>query len=743
MMPALPVRMPARALFLAGAVLLAASGAAAQGPVLASSKQPSPPSSDAVVTLSASDLTVGEVTLTARSLLKRARYQPGDSLAWADPDFDDSDWPLVDPLLPGRDAAQPWPGIGWFRVRLVVDSSLAQFPVGFSVRHLGAIEVYLDGQLIERIGTVAGVPEVEEDLVDQAPFPVPLTAPGTYALAIRYSNHDADDFWARGGAAGFEIWWGNVETMTQRWSSFRSARRFHQGLLGGLLVGLALFHVLLYAFYARFRPNLHVGLLAGVAGVFALLTLQVGLQRDPDALLLITRIHRVLWAALLLVTLRFFHGLVYERLPGASRALPVAAAVLAVAGWIWPYAALGAFVGATLLVLVEVARALVRLIRRGDRWAWLMAVGLGLLLVLGLQQQLALLGVVQGEEGWAGRVPSAFYGFLGFLLAASFYVTARFGREAHRLAVGALRLEAERRAHEEESATLEAQLAETAAALDEARGDVERTKEQLVQSRTLASLGQLTAGVAHEVKNPLNFVNNFARLSIDLAQELREELESRRSEPVEAVLPDVEEILGDLARNAERINEHGRRADEIIRNMLLHSRGGAGPRRPANLNALLNEYAGFAYHGLRATDPHFQATLEKNLDPAVGEVEVAPQEMGRVFINLLQNAFQAVQQKALAAADGYEPTVRIETRALGDEVVIRVADNGPGIPADLLEHVFEPFFTTKPAGTGLGLALSHDIVAKGHGGRIEVESAEGEGTAFTVTLPRRGADGGS
>ena len=284
-------------------------------------------------------------------------------------------------------------------------------------------------------------------------------------------------------------------------------------------------------------------------------------------------------------------------------------------------------------------------------------------------------------------------------------------------------------------------LRERDAALEAARQDLQVKQDQLVRARQLASLGQLTGGIAHEIKNPLNFVNNFARLSVDLARELKETLEEHRDAPVSEVLDEVQDLLDDIAHNAEKISEHGERADSTVRSMLMHARSNASQRQPTDLNKLLADYANLAYHGMRAADPHFNVTIERDLDPAVGEVDVVPQDLGRVFINLFNNAFYAVTEKA-KADDAFDPKVALRTAARDGHVEIRVEDNGTGIPAAVQAQVFEPFFTTKPpgVGTGLGLSLSYEIVTKGHGGAMDVETREGEGTTFVLTIPKTSAE---
>ncbi len=266
--------------------------------------------------------------------------------------------------------------------------------------------------------------------------------------------------------------------------------------------------------------------------------------------------------------------------------------------------------------------------------------------------------------------------------------------------------------------------------------DLRAAQDRLVQTEKLTSLGQLTAGIAHEIKNPLNFVNNFASLSAELTDELNEALA-----PV--ALPDdvrseLDELRTLLKDNLQKIVQHGKRADSIVKNMLLHSRGGGGEHRPTDVNALVEESLNLAYHGARAGTPQFNATLRRDFDPSAGIAELFPQEITRVLLNVMCNGFYAVAKRTSENAPGYEPILSASTRNLGDTVEISIRDNGIGIPPEVKEKMFNPFFTTKPPGegTGLGLSMSHDIIVKQHGGRIDVESEPGAFTAFTILLPR-------
>jgi len=269
--------------------------------------------------------------------------------------------------------------------------------------------------------------------------------------------------------------------------------------------------------------------------------------------------------------------------------------------------------------------------------------------------------------------------------------------------------------------------------------ELRTAQDRLVQTEKLASLGQLTAGIAHEIKNPLNFVNNFSALSAELIDELNDLLKDT------AVDDKAREEIGELTRmlkgNLEKVVQHGKRADSIVKNMLLHSREGAGEHRPADINAIVEESLNLAYHGARAERPGFNITLQRDLDPDAGMIDVYPQEITRVFLNLISNGFYAAAKRKEAGDEGFEPTLSATTKNLGSKVEIRIRDNGTGIPLEVKEKMFNPFFTTKPAGegTGLGLSMSHDIVVKQHGGKIDVDTILGKFTEFIITLPRNGA----
>jgi signal transduction histidine kinase len=275
--------------------------------------------------------------------------------------------------------------------------------------------------------------------------------------------------------------------------------------------------------------------------------------------------------------------------------------------------------------------------------------------------------------------------------------------------------------------------------LSKSLDDLRTAQDRLIQTEKLASLGQLTAGIAHEIKNPLNFVNNFAALSAELTDELNDTLKSATL--ADKIRGEVDELTVLLKDNLQKVVQHGKRADSIVKNMLLHSRVGSGEHRPTDINTLVEESLNLAYHGARAEKPGFNVTLERDFDPAAGMADVFPQEITRVILNLVSNGFYAVTtRKDENGSSPFDPVVRASTRNLGDRVEIRIRDNGTGIPPDVKEQMFNPFFTTKPPGegTGLGLSMSHDIIVKQHGGTIDVETTPGQFTEFKIRLPRKG-----
>ena len=345
---------------------------------------------------------------------------------------------------------------------------------------------------------------------------------------------------------------------------------------------------------------------------------------------------------------------------------------------------------------------------------------------------------------FVGLVPYNFLTFNGSVIGAcienlmlSFALANRINiyraESAQAQALAFQRLEDNERLVREQNKVLEEKVHERTTELESSLDMLKTTQTQLIQAEKLASLGELTAGIAHEIQNPLNFVNNFSELSVGLVQDIEEEM-------AKPTLDNdyIEELFTDLRENQEKINHHGKRASSIVKGMLGHSRENTGVRELTDMNKLADEYLRLSYHGLRAKDKNFNADFELIADPNLPNVKVIPQDFGRVLLNLINNAFYAVNEKKRKNTEGsYQPTVTVTTQQLGNQIAIKVRDNGTGMPESVKDKVFQPFFTTKPtgSGTGLGLSISYDIVTKGHGGRLGIETKEGEFTEFIIHLP--------
>ncbi|WP_282050168.1 ATP-binding protein [Maribacter aquivivus] len=321
--------------------------------------------------------------------------------------------------------------------------------------------------------------------------------------------------------------------------------------------------------------------------------------------------------------------------------------------------------------------------------------------------------------------------FLGMLAFVAYRMREK-NEDMRQNAMELVKVEAEKSALiTSQNEKLELKVKERTSELNQSLEELKATQSQLIQSEKMASLGELTAGIAHEIQNPLNFVNNFSEVNKELLEELEEEIDNGNYDEVKALAKDV-------STNEDKIIFHGKRADGIVKGMLQHSRSSTGQKEMTNINTLSDEYLRLAYHGLRAKDKTFNATLNTDFDDSIGKLNIVSQDMGRVILNLITNAFYVVKKKKEENPKGYNPTVSVSTEKQDNMVLIKVSDNGNGVPKEVLDKIFQPFFTTKPSGegTGLGLSLSYDIV-KAHGGELTVDTKQGEGTTFTIALPMK------
>ncbi|MBX7240181.1 MAG: GHKL domain-containing protein [Bacteroidia bacterium] len=319
---------------------------------------------------------------------------------------------------------------------------------------------------------------------------------------------------------------------------------------------------------------------------------------------------------------------------------------------------------------------------------------------------------------------------LGFAMANRINTYREESAQAQALALK--RLQENETLIKEQSRVLEEMVSARTVELETSLEMLKTTQTQLIHSEKMASLGELTAGIAHEIQNPLNFVNNFSDLSIGLVSEIQEEMQKPQTDE-----PYIKELFDDLSKNQGKINHHGKRASNIVKGMLQHSRKGTAQKELTDINNLCDEYFRLAYHGLRAKDKSFNAEMKTDFDPATGTLNINSQDVGRVFLNIITNAFHAVMEKSRKNISGYQPGVWVQTQKTDNHIVISIHDNGAGIPDSIKDKIFQPFFTTKQRGegTGLGLSLSYDIIVKGHNGNIDVKSVEGEGTEFIITIP--------
>ena len=702
------------------------------GALLSSTLVFAQPQEEPSIVLSPVDVGVGndifQKAYGARLLPLAISYHAGDDPAWAAPDFDDRNWEKgVDPWLPVSSLPQQgWQGIGWFRLKLRMEPPLKSQSLGFTLFHRGAIEVYLDGRLVYQSGSVGASLEEEKPRPDISPFTLPLEAGREHVLALRYSNaHFYDTAGARWqGGSGLKLYWGDLATMRH----FQSATRLVEGLYVGFFIAFSLLFGLLFVLYREERLFLYSTLLYGCWALAVLIVSELTFMHITSFFIPIWAIWSVLVIGGSLALLRLLYAFFYPATPKIFYGFLIA-------GSITTFVAAVRFDNISLISLyfiplfLEVLRIVVVALWRKKRWAWIVGLGFLPIIVLGTIDMLNELGSLVAP--WAGTPFEPGLVIIFFMSASlAIYVGMRFADANRSLAQANSDLVEANRDLDEINRTLEERV-------EERTTELRASQAQLIQSEKMASLGQLTAGIAHEIKNPLNFVNNFASLSIDLADELVDELAASPEKTVAEIRDELGDILTDLKHNAIKINEHGKRADGIVMNMLDHARSTPERHSLTDVHALLDQYINLAFRAVNVQREDFRCDIQKDYDEKIDLLEVAPQEIGRVILNLLKNAFEAIYERASEESGEYNPTIQISTRDCDGEVEIRVSDNGVGIPRQAQDKIFEPFFTTKPAGegTGLGLSLSYDIVTQGHGGTLTVESEEGRGSTFIVALP--------
>ena len=687
-------------------------------------------------------------------------FHPGDDPDWSRPDLDDSAWQRIDPVRSVSEVLPLLPErIGWLRVRLRVKPDLLKHGLLLIWRQSVASEMFINGLRVRQTGTFPadGRPAEATQPANRQTVVVQPDAGGNVVLAVRIAIGDVQP-------------WGTFEPLSvvfqsrllagnERVSDLFDVRwqRLSAAFVAGLFFVLALLHGLFFAYNNADRANgavalacfafalafLSIAVTFGIVDTFTAYAqwVMLGTVAYPVGYIMLT-------TAIYLIYQKPF-GPIYYLVVLLMLGCGALLFIIPKTGTDW------AEFGPALLATAECSR--VTLLKGTRQWGGgFISTGLFSALVL-----FSIFCIYQYDILAPARlIPlsdfarqlSYYLAVLFIPLSISLYIARSFvftqrrmsGQllEVQRLSRQSFEQEQERQTMlSRQKETLERQVVERTTQLQSSLDELRETQNQLVQREKLASLGELTAGIAHEIQNPLNFVNNFADVSVDLVNELQEERQRPDKERDTGL---EEELLTDLVQNLSKISHHGQRASGIVRNMLQHSRTSTGQREATDLNALADEYLRLSYHGLRAKDKSFNASFRTELDAALPPITVVAQDIGRVLLNLINNAFYAVQQRQVAEREAgtlkgfaYQPTVVVTTMQTPVGVEIQVRDNGTGMSEDIQQKIFQPFFTTKPSGsgTGLGLSLSYDIITKGHGGTLLLDSKEGIGTTFTILLP--------
>lgn len=675
------------------------------------------------------------------------RFHTGHNPAWASPAYDDKHWVNSAPttsLLQNKSLWQA--GQGWFRLPIRISAQQLGQQLRLSVEQFGSTEWYLDGR---RLATLK--PSTTQRTIQSLSFQLADT--NQHLLAIHYRFRPEPVYYAATSQAPFDM---RVFIASQADQVLALWYRLVAGISFFIVSVFALLGMLHLLFY-RANPTQSVNQWLGAAMLaLSLSSLVDSLGDFPVSLTMYSLISLVSvltcylgFGLLLTAVYRYLN----QPLEWSYRLL-LGSMFISFFYSVWIDDPSNSVVGGLFIVfLADYIRASWLGKRQADadaRLPWKalkvafyalsgIPVILGILIVVGLKGNVDLF-VYMTLLLVAVAILCIPLGFSLFLVSdyARTHQALRLNlRQVEQLSAQTLAQEQEKQQLlAQQNQTLEQQVQQRTAALEESLDELHRTQDQLIQREKLASLGELTAGIAHEIQNPLNFVNNFSQVSVELLEELRQEdVKASRDRDL------VDELLGDLEQNLHRISQHGGRASAIVNGMLEHSRISTGERQPTDLNALCEESLHLAYHGLQISDKSFQCELLTDFAPHIGKVPVVAPELGRVFLNLFNNAFYAARQKWLSQAHpGYQPKVQVITNQEANFITIQICDNGMGMPESIQQKVFQPFFTTKPAGqgTGLGLSLSYDIVTKGHGGHLSVSSQEGEGTIMAVRLPLRG-----
>jgi len=678
-------------------------------------------------------------------LEKGWKFHAGDNPEWARQEFDDHDWQVLNINQPiARLPQLTKNNIIWLRLRFIANVIAHDSLLALLINQYGASEVYIDGSLAQRFGRIGYSKEHINFNPHNQPIAIQLNEQPVHVIAIRFA---ADLSSSRlilrlADIAPISIRLQPLQPALTRMKANSGQLRTLTGVTFEYAV-FGLLFLLLFLFYPRQRLNLFFGL-------FGLCVVLV--------LLITAYLTEGQYSLNQLVYLKLISNF-FDRAAAMNIFLFMLLALLSrIRSWNWwyiiyfltidfilfnlfkeqyvyiNYAVRLAFVWFCLQLFVYAFRT-----RKKEDWL----IGM-LAFLVAVRYLTGMLLLIKGVNYF--RYVDIVFSLVA-LPSMAIYLALKYARsntslEQQLIQVRSLSEENTRQQQEKQqilarqNEMLEQQVIERTAkitaqkeALQNTLEELESTQAQLVQREKMASLGEMTAGIAHEIQNPLNFVNNFSDINAELVDELKSELATGN-------IQSAIEIAGNIRDNERKINDHGKRADAIVKNMVQHSRTGSGKEEPTDINALCEEYLRLAYHGMRAKDKSFSAKIETDFDNRIGKINIIPQDIGRVLVNLMNNAFYAAAWTSASGGREADPTVWVSTKKEGDTILISVRDNGPGIPSNIVAKIFQPFFTTKPTGqgTGLGLSLSYDIV-KAHGGAIKVETKEGEGSEFIIQLP--------
>ena len=692
-------------------------------------------------------------SLTEKGFLldKGWKFQAGDNPRYADIDYDDSKWQSINPRLDVYDLPQLRKGIVWLRVHLRVLNP-SDVHLALAITQSGASEIYLNGKLIRQFGVLSDNPaEIKAYNPFNKPISFPISDAQEQVLAIRYALQPDVRFSAN---------WEYVnQAMKITVDVAENANNSYQQSLArnsevnGLKIGLFGIFGVLYLFFYLFNPAHRVNLYFSVYAFSQAITWAILLSFNEPHFLsnlhLIFNLVLVLMVAGYLFMLQAIYVLMDQKRKWPFFVLvflglisiPIGAFVY---GWGW----LLFGIVFTSLVSIEITRVAFMAVANNKKGAWILAAGGIGYLVLWSHFILANFFFV---NTFINSIPSFELAWISIPIAVSIYLGYDFVQTLRSLKEKLNEVESlSQEKHEilaAQKEVLELQVEKRTAELQHSLEELKTTQTQLIQSEKLASLGQLTAGIAHEIKNPLNFVNNFSEVSIEMIEEAMQEMEKREARDETLIMDNLE----DIKSNLQKVHEHGSRANGIVTSMLQHSRGGSGKKEPTDLNALIKEYVNLSFHGMRAGKNPINVDIQLDLDPDLGMVSLIQEDFTRVIINLCNNAFDAMRGKVYQVQStkyevdegndiDYLPKLKVRTSLENGQVRIAIQDNGPGIPDEIKDKILQPFFTTKKGteGTGLGLSITHDIV-KAHGGELSLESKSdnenNKGTTFYITLP--------